>query len=63
MREYSLYFSGSTEPDPKFPYAPSPSEMYEDFQRVLKDSGYTIRKCLISVKNKKAVVEVDGYKS
>ena len=64
MRTYELYFSGPRDRDPKFPFAPTVQEMYEDFQQVLKDSGYTLGRCMISTNtmNDDAVIEVNGYK-
>ena len=64
MRTYDMYFSGPSDPDLKFPDAPTPREMYDDFQRVMKDSGYIIRKSWISTnnKNKNVVIEVNGFK-
>lgn len=64
MRTYEFYFSGPKGRDPKFPSAPTASEMYEDFQQVLRSSGYTLGKCMISTntKSENVVVEVNGYK-
>lgn len=65
MQTYEMYFSGSSEPDPKLPFAPTPEEMYNDFIDVMKSSGYTIRTAQITrnTHSKHWVIEVSGMKT